>query len=201
MERIGEEQKMTVKEVAVALGVAESTIRNKIKELYPEIIENGKQTFMTKQQAHELKKCIVPRDLTLKSKLENAVTSIDIEEMTVKVLQYHIAEAERLRIINAKQEEQLKIAEPKAKNWDDIASHEAFMNFRDAAGKMGLQQKDLMTLLRTKYIYKNTRGEYRAFSEYQHLFSLRPYTNGDFLGSQLMLTADGYLYFNKKVNG
>ena len=201
MERIGEEQKMTVKEVADALGVAESTIRNKIKELYPEIVENGKQTFMTKHQAHELKKCIVPRDLTLKSKLENAITSIDIEEMTVKVLQYHIAEAERLRIINAKQEEQLKIAEPKAKNWDDIASHETFMNFRDAAGKMGLPQKDLMTLLKTKYIYKNTRGEYRAFSEYQHLFSLRPYTNGDYLGSQLMLTADGYLYFNKKVNG
>ena len=91
--------------------------------------------------------------------------------------------------------------QPKAKNWDDIASHETFMNFRDAAGKMGLQQKDLMTLLKTKYIYKNSRGEYRAFSKYQQYFSLRPYTNGDFLGSQLMLTADGYLFFNDKVNG
>ena len=201
MKRRGDDQKMTVQDVADALGVAESTIRNKIKELYPESVENGKQTFMTKQQAHELKKCIVPRDLTFKSKLENAITSIDIEEMTVKVLQYPIAEAERLIIINAKQEEQLKIAEPKAKNWDDISSHETFMNFRDAAGKMGLQQKDLMTLLKTRYIYKNTCGEYRAFSEYQQYFSLRPYTNGAYLGSQLMLTADGYLYFNKKVNG
>ena len=43
-------------------------------------------------------------------------------------------------------QKELEDARPKAKNWDDIASHETFMNFRDAAGKMGLPQKDLMTL-------------------------------------------------------
>ncbi len=51
MERIGEEQKMTVKEVSEALGTAESTIRNKAKELYPETVENGKPTLFDRFQA------------------------------------------------------------------------------------------------------------------------------------------------------
>lgn len=110
--------KMTVKEVAEAIGTAESTIRNKAKELYPESVENGKPTLLTEQQVYEIKKAIVPRDLTLKSKLESAVTSLDIEEMTVKVIQYHMAEAERLRIENAKQSEQLAIAAPKVESFD-----------------------------------------------------------------------------------
>jgi hypothetical protein len=107
MERIGEEQKMTVKEVAITLCKDESTIRKIGKELFPDTFKNGKKTLLTEvqvtkiklnlgknselpktqlekqliiQQAHELKKCIVPRDLTLKSKLgdvakvESAVT-------------------------------------------------------------------------------------------------------------------------------
>jgi hypothetical protein len=196
MERIGEEQKVSLQFVADVLGVTPEAIRKHVREIYPEIIKNGIKTELTEKQVTEIKKRMIPTTL-----VEGALTSLDIEEMTIKVLQYHTAKIQELKAENEKQQEQLKIAEPKAKNWDDIASHETFMNFRDAAGKMGLQQKDLMTLLKTKYIYKNTRGEYRAFSEYQQYFSLRPYTNGDYLGSQLMLTADGYLYFNKKVNG
>ena len=66
---------MTVKEVAEAIGTAESTIRNKAKELYPETVENGKPTLLTEQQVYEIKKAIVPRDLTLKSKLDVLVNT------------------------------------------------------------------------------------------------------------------------------
>lgn len=88
MKRIGEEQKMTVKEVAEAIGTAESTIRNKAKELYPETVENGKPTLLTEQQVYEIKKTIVPRDLTLKSKLESAVTEIEKQQTIILAMQY-----------------------------------------------------------------------------------------------------------------
>src|SRR5574344_1378612 len=128
MKRIGEEQKMTVKEVAEAIGTAESTIRNKAKELYPETIENGKPTLLTEQQVYEIKKAIVPRDLTLKSKLESAGTSLDVKEITVKVIKYHMAEAERLRIVNAKQSAQLAIAAPKIESFDAMQRAENTMS-------------------------------------------------------------------------
>lgn len=88
MELIGQEKKMTVKEVADALGTAESTIRNKVKELFPEIVENGKATMITERQAHDIKTAIIPRGLTLKSKLENAVTEIEKQQTIILAMQY-----------------------------------------------------------------------------------------------------------------
>ena len=79
---------MTVKEVADALGTAESTIRNKVKELFPEIIKNGVATTLNENQVFTIKKNIVPRDLTLKSKVENAVTIIDRQKTIILAMQY-----------------------------------------------------------------------------------------------------------------
>lgn len=55
MERIGEEQKMTVKEVAAALGKDESTIRKIGKELFPGAFKNGKKTLLTEVQITAIK--------------------------------------------------------------------------------------------------------------------------------------------------
>jgi len=193
MKRIGEEQKMTVKEVAAALGVSERVIQKHASEMG--LTTNGKQTTLDEKSVTIIKK---------KIELSGRTDLAHVCELPKTQLEKQLIIQQAMSLQNEMIQElqkELEDARPKAKNWDDIASHETFMNFRDAAGKMGLRQKDLMTLLKTKYIYKNSRGEYRAFSRYQHLFSLRPYTNGDYLGSQLMLTADGYLYFNDMVNG
>lgn len=77
------DKRMTVREVAEALGTAESTIRNKAAELFPDLVKNGVATLLDEKQVFELKKNLVPRDLTLKSKLDSAETSLDIEEMTL----------------------------------------------------------------------------------------------------------------------
>ena len=77
MNELTNEKTMTVKEVADALGTAESTIRNKVKELFPEIIKNGVATTLNENQVFTIKKNIVPRDLTFQSKVENAITSLD----------------------------------------------------------------------------------------------------------------------------
>jgi hypothetical protein len=193
MERIGEEQKMTVKQVADVLGVSERVIQKHASTLG--LTKNGKQTELDEKSVTIIKKKI---ERSGRSDLAHVceLPKTQLEKQLI-IQQAMSLQNEMIQELQA----QLEEAIPKAKNWDEIASHETFMNFRDAAGKMGVQQNELMKYLKTKYIYKNTRGEYRAFSEYQHLFSLRPYTNGDYLGSQLMLTADGYLYFNKKVNG
>lgn len=166
MERIGEEQKMTVKEVAEAIGTAESTIRNKAKELYPETVENGKPTLLTEQQVYEIKKAIVPRDLTLKSKLESAITSLDIEEMTIKVIQYHMAEAERLRIENAKQSAQLAIAAPKIAFHDAVTGSKDTIDIGEAAKVLaipGLGRNKLFDVLRIKGVLMLNNQPYQKY--------------------------------------
>lgn len=208
MERLGEEKKMSVKEVAEAIGYEKDYLRKKVKELFPESVQNGVETMLTEEQVFDLKKSLVPRTLDLKVQGENAVTSLDIEEMTLKVLQYHMDKVVQLKAENERQRLQINQAEqkialdaPKVADWDKFASHETFINFRDAASKLGKTQKEFMDFLRTKYIYKNARQEYRAYAEYQLYFSLRPFSSNSIIGSQLMLTAGGLSFFDRLMNG
>ena len=88
--------RMTVKEVAAILGTAESTIRNKAADLFPECIKNGVATMLTESQVTEIKKNIVPRDLTLKSKVDSAVTNIEMQQKALEVMQWLYAQVESL---------------------------------------------------------------------------------------------------------
>lgn len=96
-----EDKTMTVKEVAAALGTAESTIRNKAGKLFPAVVKNGRTTFLTEEQVHEIKKNIVPRDLTLKGKVANATTELEMKEKTLEVLSWlsgQVQQEKQLRI-------------------------------------------------------------------------------------------------------
>jgi len=132
---------MSVKEVAEALGTADSTIRNIAKELFPEIIENGKASLFSEKQVYLIKNRIVPRDLTLKSKVESAVTSLDIAEMTLKVIVYHKAEADRLRSELAASSNALALAAPKVEMAEALMRCDRNMCITDACKHFGLHPK------------------------------------------------------------
>ena len=88
MERIGEEKKMSVKEVADAIGYESETLRKKVKELFPEIVENGKPTMLNEKQVFILKNNLFPRTPALKSGVENAITDIEKQETIMLAFQY-----------------------------------------------------------------------------------------------------------------
>ena len=125
---------MTVKAIAEVLGTAESTIRNKARELFPESIENGKVSLFTEEEVSAIKNAIVPRDLTLKSKLDSAVTSIDIERMTLQVIQYHVGKVNQL-------EAELAAAAPKVESFNALMRSEYTMSITEAAKHFGLHPK------------------------------------------------------------
>lgn len=132
---------MTVKEVAEVLGYEKDYLRKKVKELFPETVKNGIETELTEEQVYKLKKNLTPRTLDMKIQGENAITSLDIEEMTIKVLQYHMAEAERLRVENARQSVQLAIAAPKVESFDAMQRADNTMSITQAAKHFGLHPK------------------------------------------------------------
>jgi hypothetical protein len=86
MQNAGNQNRMTVREIAEALGVSDRVVQLSAKKLYPETVKNGKATYLNESQVTEIKKDLqghhnlegtfeVAHDLTLKSKVENAVTS------------------------------------------------------------------------------------------------------------------------------
>jgi anti-repressor protein len=97
--------------------------------------------------------------------------------------------------------QQVAIMQPKAVVYDELVDRSKTMNFRDMAAKLGFTQKEFMTILKAKYIYKNSIGEYRAYSEYQQYFTLRTYNiSTDKTGEQLLLNMNGITYFINKYN-
>lgn len=160
------EPTMTIQEVAETLGYEQDTIRKKVKELFPEIVKNGIQTRLKEIHVHEIKKNLAPRTLALKSEVENATTSLDIEEMTVKVLQYHMAEAERLRIENERQREQLAIEAPKVDFYNAVTGSKDTIDIGEAAKVLaikGIGRNKLFELLRDKGILMQNNQPYQKY--------------------------------------
>lgn len=98
-------------------------------------------------------------------------------------------------------EQKLIEQQPKVDTYNILASRSYLRNFRDAAGTYGMRQSDFMRLLKSKYIYSDGHGGYKAYAEYKDLFSLRAYVKNDTKGDQLMLTIAGIDYFRKVING
>lgn len=155
------DKRMTVREVAEALGTAESTIRNKARELFPETVENGKATYLNEEQVFRLKKALVPRDLTLKSKVDSALSALEIEEMTLKVISYHKAEADRLRA-------DLAAAAPKVEFFDTVANSKDAITMRDVAAALnipGWGRNQIFAFLRDWGILDDRNIPYREYQD------------------------------------
>jgi phage antirepressor YoqD-like protein len=133
------ERTMTVKEVAESLGTAESTIRNKVAELFPFITENGKATRLTELQVTEIKQSIVPRDLTLKSKLENSSTDIEMIEKSFEVMAWFKRKHdEHIKIIESQKTMLIEQA-PKVQAYDTLIKTDTMMSLSNACKHFGIQ--------------------------------------------------------------
>jgi phage antirepressor YoqD-like protein len=103
------DKRMTVREVAEVLGVTPKAIKKHIRARYPNIIKNGIETMLNEEQVTAVKRKMIPS-----TKVEGALTSLDIERMTLQVIEYHAAKVRELEKENAEKTERLAIAEPKA---------------------------------------------------------------------------------------
>lgn len=129
------EKQMTVKEVAEALGLDVSTVQKRVRELFPDLIRNGVATYLDEAQVYAVKKALQANGhLGQSSEVFSATTALEIEEMTIKVLAYHKAEAERLRA-------ELTAAVPKIEGFNALMRSEQTMSITDAAKHFGLHPK------------------------------------------------------------
>jgi phage antirepressor YoqD-like protein len=75
MDELSTERKMTVKEVSGILGITSETVNYWIRKLYPDIIENGKTTYLSEFQVTRIKENIRPTEKSV-----GAVTDIEMAE-------------------------------------------------------------------------------------------------------------------------
>lgn len=123
------DRRMTVREVAEALGVVPEAIRKHVRELFPEAIRDGLTTYLDERQVTEIKRRMRPT-----TEVVGATTSLEIEEMTLKVIAYHKAQADRLRA-------ELALAAPRLAAADALMASPSTMSITNAAKHFGRHPK------------------------------------------------------------
>lgn len=154
MKRIGEEQKMTVKEVADVLGYEKDYLRKKVKELFPETVQNGKETVLNENQVFILKNKLVPRTLDMKVQGENAVTEIEKQQTIMLAMQYlqENLDAMKERAIKAERKNAILMHVSKTYTAGEIAKElgmRSAQELNQALADKGIQYKQNGTWLPT----------------------------------------------------
>lgn len=192
---------VTTKELAESLGVTPQTVRDTVERLglaksILQVKIRGQNSYtFTEAQATAIKIELQNHSRVAKNGFNTLSISNDLEMLEI---QRRLSEYQTKRIAELTAENELM--KPKAVAYDHFLERDKFCNFRDASAYLGITQSALMDVLKSKYIYKNSTGEYRAYGEYAKYFTLRPFDKGkDRVGQQLMLNIEGLDFFRKKI--
>ena len=207
MNELTNERTMTTKEVADFLHTRPNVITENAKKALPnKVIQNGKPTYYTEQEVTiliEAMKSNRPNQYDLSSSMIGTSTrlspALKLKKAMEMAQEAYEEELERLKAEISMLATENHVMQPKAIAYDEYVDRGKFCNFRDSANYLGVRQTDLMALLNSGYIYKNSMGEYRCYAEYNEYFALRPWTKGETTRQQLMLTMKGLEYFGKKL--
>ena len=131
------DRKMTVKEMSEALNISERTIQEHAKAMFPGYVRNGMTTMLDEYQVTAIKKAVEKsgrNDLANVREVAFATTALEIEEMTLKVISYHKAEADRLR-------SELSAAKPAIESHAALMRSEKTMSITQCAKHFGVHPK------------------------------------------------------------
>jgi phage antirepressor YoqD-like protein len=147
---------MTVREVAAVLGVTDEAIKKHIRELWPDLMRARVTAYLTEGQVTEIK-----RKMRLTTKVASALTSLDIERMTLQVIDYHKA---KIAELEAKAAE----AKPKVDFFDTVAASAGALSMREAAAVLnmpGWGRNKIFKTLRETGVLDEHNIPYRNFQE------------------------------------
>ena len=204
---------LTTRQVAEQLGTSPKVVLENAKKcLSGKIIQNGKPTYWTPEEVTiiiERMKQSKPNQNGFTASVKGVSTELTPALKIKKALELmqegYEEEMERLRTVNQtlvqenmKLEDEKAALIPRAEAYSQFLDRSQSINLRDAAQYLGVTQTELMSALKARYIYR-ARDGYRAYSEYSCYFTLRPWTNGDRSGQQLLMTSKGLDFFRGRL--
>lgn len=152
---------MTIKEVATVLNVTSEAIKKHVRELYPGLLRNGVETRLSEFQVTEIKQKMLPT-----TEVVGAFTSIDIERMTLQVIEYHRNKVIELQKENEIQKQQLIEQAPKVEFYDDVTGSSDTIDMSEVAKILnikGIGRNKLFEILRNKNILRNNNQPYQKY--------------------------------------
>lgn len=143
--------RMTVKEVSDILGVTPEAIRKHIRGIFPDIIINGKTTYLTDSQVTEIK-----RKMTPSTQVVGNVTRLEKAETILKAMEYINEELLSAKAENVILKESNALMAPKAALADSaIRDEKEHYSITQAGKHLEIRQSDIFSVLRAKHLIDN----------------------------------------------
>jgi phage antirepressor YoqD-like protein len=154
---VSRDRRMTVKEVANALGVSADTIKISVREVYPGLMQNGVTTILNEEQVTAVK-----MNLRKNSQVQNQPkTDLEKKLIVAQAMQFLQEEIEELRSKN----EELK---PKAAFFDAVADSRDALQMRDVAAALnekGWGRNTIFEFLRRHKVLDSANVPYREYQD------------------------------------
>lgn len=184
MKDLATEKTMTIKEIADILGKDESTIRKIGKELFPELFQNGKTTFLNETHVTAIK-------LNLGKNSDLPKTELEKELLIFQAMQFQQEKISKLQTENG----ELK---PKAIQYDAFLNNESYQRIGDVAKIFGIKPHKLFKMLRDAKILKDN---YVPYEPYEHHFkTVETPIKGGFNVFTSYVKPSGVDYISKRFN-
>lgn len=87
------DKRMTVKEVATILGVEPEAIKKHVREIYPELMQNGITTYLTEEQVVNIKRKMIPT-----TSVVGATTELEMKQKAVEVMAWLVGQVEQEKV-------------------------------------------------------------------------------------------------------
>jgi len=147
--------KMTIKEIANILIVSDETIRRSILKLFPDILKNGKKTYLDELQVTAIKRDIINHDLH-----KNVEVTTELEQMMIIQKGY-----QALMEKTAELEELLYSAQPKIHFYDTVVDSKDAIEMSVVAKMLDKEigRNKLFELLREKQILRQNNEPYQKY--------------------------------------
>jgi len=131
------DKRMTVKEVAEALGVAPVTVNQNVAKLFPGLAKNGLTTYLDEEQVTAIKSAIEHsgrNDLMNIHKVGEATTDLEMKRKTAEVMAWLLSE-------NQRKDEKIASDAPKVESFEALQCSDGDMSITDAAKHFGLHPR------------------------------------------------------------
>ncbi|ORC37293.1 hypothetical protein B4O97_03630 [Marispirochaeta aestuarii] len=175
MKDVASRGSMTVKEVAMVLGVAPETVRANAKYMFPDIFNVGKTTYLNETQVTAVKKRIEGHH-NLKSTLE---------VLPKTALEKRLIVRQAINLLNEEIEElqaQLDRAKPKIEFFDQVTDSTDAVDMATAAKvlHLGVGRNTLFNFLRDNNVLQQNNQPYQSFIDRGYFRTIeQKYTKND----------------------
>lgn len=198
---LNNDKRMTVKEVAGALGVDPSTVTKRVRELFPDILQNGKTTYLNEVQVTALKTALTSNGhLGQLSEVKNTTTDLEMLEKARDFMEWAAVKIKTIEAENV-------VMKPKAEIYDRIANGEGSKLLSEVGKINGIGPRKIFDLLSDHGIIFRRNGAWEAKQDLveRDLFRMKDriaYTDDcgvDHVAKQLYVTPKGEVWITKRL--